>query len=653
MGGTMKAGISISCAAAIVAAGVFIAAPRSAEAQVSAAEAKCRQTIAKSMAKFVKAAQKQVAKCHKLRNKGKEPATTDCNALEFFSDQPAGKAYLAVGKKVNDSDSVCAGLTSVLDEYVRCPYPFDTVDNTFPTDGIDNFAELTDCLLRHAELLVERNSREVLGLPEVPLTKDQQKCHSAMAKGYDKLVDAIAKETMKCQKSADASGGTLGFSCLDVQSSKKVSKARSKLESAIADKCEDQGGVALSRGARGARTIGENHLTAPLGSCGESVADLQDCMIDRSAVPLGSGLSAFFYKAPDQCPASGDYSIIPVATQTEVDFGFSGLSHDLDLVVGYRAVQFGVSCNADCTNCVTTSLDSAPGSCRCDSDVTVHCSAPGPDAACGGGECSCYFGPPTPLVSANAPICLLNRRDGPMTGSFEPMTLEMDLGVPLAVRLHLGISLLQPCPTCVAGVCSGGPREGLPCSVDASVVNFGDVSHDCPPDPGLNVSGLGTPIDLDLSTTSSALPPGEDCGAMFTNLCTGGVCSVDPAGDGTEGECAGGPVSHYCDGILAANGQGVIVCATDFDCQPGAIGVNAGACTLSKNRDCFLDPVEVFGIPGDQIGGVGCAGETNNPGINAAAGLPGPYRFRQNLDVELYCSDGVTPFQLPGGANCL
>jgi hypothetical protein len=32
--------------------------------------------------------------------------------------------------------------------------------------------------------------------------------------------------------------------------------------------------------------------------------------------------------------------------------------------------------------------------------------------------------------------------------------------------------------------------------------------------------------------------------------------------------------------------------------------------------------------------------------------LARPYRIKQNVAVDVFCSDGITPFELPGGSNC-
>ena len=52
-----------------------------------------------------------------------------------------------------------------------------------------------------------------------------------------------------------------------------------------------------------------------------------------------------------------------------------------------------------------------------------------------------------------------------------------------------------------------------------------------------------------------------------------------------------------CDSVVRANGDGYVLCSSDSECQVGAIGFDAGNCTLVETRSCFLDPVVATGAP--------------------------------------------------------
>ena len=77
-----------------------------------------------------------------------------------------------------------------------------------------------------------------------------------------------------------------------------------------------------------------------------------------------------------------------------------------------------------------------------------------------------------------------------------------------------------------------------------------------------------------------------DCGAagIFTDACLGECLDL---GDG-DGVCDGaGPVDMVCTGSVRANGKGYVTCLTYSDCAVGAIGFEAGDCTLSAPRPCY------------------------------------------------------------------
>jgi hypothetical protein len=92
-----------------------------------------------------------------------------------------------------------------------------------------------------------------------------------------------------------------------------------------------------------------------------------------------------------------------------------------------------------------------------------------------------------------------------------------------------------------------------------------------------------------------------------------------------------------CDGALRANGDGYVLCSDDSECEVGAIGFDAGSCTQTQPRPCFLDPIVATGVPDpDQTVLVSafCVPPTSSSGVNAATGLPGPSRTTVELGIE-------------------
>jgi hypothetical protein len=193
------------------------------------------------------------------------------------------------------------------------------------------------------------------------------------------------------------------------------------------------------------------------------------------------------------------------------------------------------------------------------------------------------------------------------------------------------------------GTCLGGLNNGESCDIDAYHSSFpapgpslSGQSLDCFPDPGKNVSGTGLKIGLTQTTGVASLPPASvtcgfppfvtyncpcgQCSNDTTTPCStdddcsgGGTCEDDGGGKplpdqctttencmdigGGQGECGVGPTDKLCDGIVRASGAGFIGCLTNLDCEPGTIGIDAGACTLTRQRPCFLDPITAVGTP--------------------------------------------------------
>jgi hypothetical protein len=251
------------------------------------------------------------------------------------------------------------------------------------------------------------------------------------------------------------------------------------------------------------------------------------------------------------------------------------------------------------------------------------------------------------------------------------------------------------------GTCLGGLNNGESCDIDAYHSSFpapgpslSGQSLDCFPDPGKNVSGTGLKIALTQTTGVASLPPASvtcgfppfvtyncPCGQCSNDISTpcstddecsgGGTCVSDGGGKpqpdqctttgncvdlgGGQGECGVGPTDKLCDGIVRASGEGFIGCLGNLDCTPGTIGVDAGACTLTRQRPCFLDPITAVGTPdpGAPIGAAAfCIAKTANGGINTVAGLPGPARISNQAVTATFCGSDPNVQYVPGVGGC-
>ena len=142
-------------------------------------------------------------------------------------------------------------------------------------------------------------------------------------------------------------------------------------------------------------------------------------------------------------------------------------------------------------------------------------------------------------------------------------------------------------------------------------------------------------------------------GAPLPDQCSTTNNCVDLGGG--KGECGVGPVDTLCDGIVRSNGSGFISCLADIDCEPGTIGLDAGACTLTKQRPCFLDPITAAGAadPSAPIGAATfCIAKTANGGINTVAGLPGPARIQNQATTKTFCASDTNVQYIPGVGGC-
>jgi hypothetical protein len=263
------------------------------------------------------------------------------------------------------------------------------------------------------------------------------------------------------------------------------------------------------------------------------------------------------------------------------------------------------------------------------------------------------------------------------------------------------------------GNCLGGVRDGEACDVQGFDLSFARPTNlaspnvgpslDCPPATLNNYSGQGLAITLPLTTGTSTKTAQDLCDAgPIGSMCFCGACSHDPglacetddfcdladdADDGNSsascnGVNAGQGVNRkannctdsictpsanpaildrgtcenvsdedrYCDGAVFANGNGVIPCTSEADCDSQTImsanpddwicaGNDCGSCTLAKQRSCFLsDEISVQGTP-DKVtpilAGTFCLPPSSNGGINAASGSPGPGVVQTDTIVEL------------------
>jgi hypothetical protein len=387
------------------------------------------------------------------------------------------------------------------------------------------------------------------------------------------------------------------------------------------------------------------------------------------------------------CPTSTPGGSCPVTVQADadgpavdLDTGWTGLSHDAHVPTNGRLTLNVSGCaggvTPPCGQCnLTGPIANAGGpqfdNHRCVGDISISCNV---DLDCGGsGPCAFYFGAPLPLSAGGTAVCVTNQVTGPVTGTVNVEGGDTETSIPLLSKVHLG-STDKPCPLCgrqqcVAGAnagadcgfasecpggacshvlkCASGPQNNQPCTITGTS-HFGDVSFDCPPDPGALIGVLPIPIDYTSGTATRSLSasnpncrgPGvgtlkcfcDTCDNETENACTtNAVCTKQCKGGTNNGtnctdpsECPGGTctggicggkrcrlgtnagvpctVNSECPGGGACGVPGLATAPNQ--CDPGTFCVENPADTDSTNEGiCDIGPVEGFCAPHADFGG--------------------------------------------------
>jgi len=683
--------VSLLKATAFLSAAVFAASVGTANAAaVDSDNGKCRGTIGKNVTKLASTISKAFDGCVKAAAKAGAGNCSTTAAADLKGKVPGTKQKFT--DSVGGIKTKCdAGIHAVtLAEHQICGTPNGS--------AIADFPGVSACLNDIVDKNVERLKNALLAPDYAAVladgTKLSGKCIGAIGKNATKYLSTIMKEQSKAIKASDKLLGDSNYANPGDPSG-KIGAAALKLDAGLDKAC-------------GLMTSGQ---WGWVRTCDDDLAGAKAC-IKAKVQAIAEGLIASAYDQPGSCPDSVKVQIHHDAAEgvslsaTELDVGWTGLGHNAGVIDGFQGavtLSCGAATGNDCTSCSVTS-DCSEGNCRCTSNATGQLVTTGTEAArtcqvpfttdtCGAGNtCIPYFGPPLALSAGGNPTCVINKIASELVGNANIATGESDTDVSNVAYVYTGLGQDRPCPTCESGLCNGGARNGLSCTVDGTNEVFGPVSYDCMPTAASNISGSGLKIDLSLTDGSVNLPAALPCDPPLGALsCTCSTCTLDNSigcnsdadcaavaagtcrtdgghggaprvpngcGDGTcesagggEGICAG-ENDLFCDGFLKANGEGILPCFVDADC--GTYGVpGAGNCTEATQRKCFQYPVTATGTPGSEgaeLVSTFCSAPTSSGGVNSAAGTPGPSRVK--LDFEFFgrCADG-SPWG-PGGANC-
>ena len=258
-------------------------------------------------------------------------------------------------------------------------------------------------------------------------------------------------------------------------------------------------------------------------------------------------------------------------------------------------------------------------------------------------DTGCFFGAPLAVPNAmTIPLstCVLNQLAAGVSGTVNCSTGVSNVSAPLTSLIFLTgdkdavTAGIQPCPTCPAGTCIGGPNNGMACTAGTSALTASyPTSHDCPPDPSTSIGGLpvsfalssgtvtwvATPATNDTSSTASNQP------RVFSGFCRdvalpGGTGSfdVDPAPGTQVKKCwengmAVGPPCSEADNSCESCEQ------RNF----GAFGPSGGAtATITAVGEASGSLTTGTGV--GRLAGIFSIPPTEDAQVNAAGDLPGP-----------------------------
>ena len=311
------------------------------------------------------------------------------------------------------------------------------------------------------------------------------------------------------------------------------------------------------------------------------------------------------------CPSA--YRLTMSGAASDVDLGWTGLAHDNEMTSNARLTFAVTSCANALTPCGQCSLsgpfENAGGATfqnhRCRGDDMgangswITCAS---DAECPGtgNACIFYVGPPQPL-NAGFALCALYEVAAPVTGTIDSDTGDLSLAMTIGFAAFLAANGFDhPCPSCVAGACMGGERNGQPCTVQGTSAAYGDdVSLDCPPSALSTLdSSLPLPLALTLTTGTQSLTleaTSPNCSAQgFTGM----KCQCDTCNNAaatlchTDADCAAVGATT-CGGRRCVGGtNNGTPCTANSEC-PGGVCARLGAATAPNQCDdavCSANP---------------------------------------------------------------
>ncbi len=351
----------------------------------------------------------------------------------------------------------------------------------------------------------------------------------------------------------------------------------------------------------------------PNPNCGNGVVDAgEECDPAVFNSCPGNALCAPADLCADACTCPTGSFRLDATAGADLDTGWTGIAHDQAALVGHL---FDAS--------------------------TYGCSSGGPDQQCSyvAQYSVPFFGPPLPLSSGGVPVCVVNELVGTADGTLDLGTGEFHYDYDLISRVHTGLTVDHPCPTCdgdpgfdddvLGGTCNGGPSNGAACDADGMSSVFGDTSFNCFPDAAANIGNLPISFkDANTGTKTAAITAASPSCTAFGF--TGFQCFCDTCDTAAAEPCTSNadcPAGHTCGGLR---------CLVDAP-TPGAQCSSEGT---GSDPACCDEPTCTTGT----IGTCGHPGEPTKPnacsnGNCVVSGLEGPDDARcQVAPTDNLCS---------------
>src|SRR5262249_14982345 len=77
---------------------------------------------------------------------------------------------------------------------------------------------------------------------------------------------------------------------------------------------------------------------------------------------------------------------------------------------------------------------------------------------------NCFFGPPVPAPNGSLSACAVNAFLSDLCGDVNLLNQQVTFSTTVQARVFLTQNPDAPCPTCDAGVCTGGKNSGKACT---------------------------------------------------------------------------------------------------------------------------------------------------------------------------------------------